>query len=286
MPAGEIYTATENPKGEFGVYLVSDGTNRPYAARSARRASCISRRWMSMCKGHMLADVVGDHRLDGHRRSARSTDERPAHRRRSLGGQLRARRAELRVHRRETAGARRSWLATRRARQHSAVLPLLHLAQRQHGGWLPRAAIDHVADMLGMPRIRVYEVATFYDMFNTEPIGRFQVRVCTTTPCWLCGSDDVVAACQRDAGHRHRRDHRGRAVLPARVRVPGRLRQRADAAGQRRFLRGPRRPEDDGHARARTCKRGRAAGAGVRSRARSMARSRWVGVTDAARDGE
>ena len=63
-------------------------------------------------------------------------------------------------------------------------------------GWLPRAALDYVADFLGVARIRVYEVATFYDMYNTEPVGRIQVRVCTTTPCWLCGSDEVVRACQ------------------------------------------------------------------------------------------
>ncbi len=85
-------------------------------------------------------------------------------------------------------------------RQASAVLPLLHLAQEQHGGWLPRAALDYVADYLGMPRIRVYEVATFYDMYNTVPTGRVQVRVCTTTPCWLCGSDEVVRACREVLG--------------------------------------------------------------------------------------
>jgi NADH-quinone oxidoreductase subunit E len=83
-------------------------------------------------------------------------------------------------------------------RQASAVLPLLDLAQRQSGGWLPRSALDHVADLLSMPRIRVYEVATFYTMFNLEPVGRHLVQVCTTTPCWLCGSDDVLASC-RDA---------------------------------------------------------------------------------------
>ncbi len=85
-------------------------------------------------------------------------------------------------------------------RRASAVLPVLHLAQEQHGGWLPRAALDHVAEVLGMPRISVYEVATFYDMFNTEPVGRIQVRVCTTTPCWLCGSDEVVRACKEVLG--------------------------------------------------------------------------------------
>lgn len=85
-------------------------------------------------------------------------------------------------------------------RKQSAVLPLLHLAQAQHGGWLPRAVLDYVADFLGIPRIRVYEVATFYDMYNTQPTGRVQVRVCTTTPCWLCGSDDVVRACRETLG--------------------------------------------------------------------------------------
>lgn len=85
-------------------------------------------------------------------------------------------------------------------RQASAVIPLLMLAQKQHGGWLPKAVMDYVASFLEMPKIRVYEVATFYDMFYTEPVGRTKVRVCTTTPCWLCGSDDIVKACQDALG--------------------------------------------------------------------------------------
>lgn len=85
-------------------------------------------------------------------------------------------------------------------KQASAVLPLLSLAQAQCAGWLPPPALDYVADYLGMPRIRVYEVASFYDMFNTEPVGRVQVRVCTTTPCWLCGSDEVLRACREVLG--------------------------------------------------------------------------------------
>ena len=84
--------------------------------------------------------------------------------------------------------------------QASAVLPLLDLAQRQSGGWLPLAAMHHVAEMLGMPRIRVYEVATFYTMLNLRPVGRYLLQACTTTPCWLRGSDDVVAACHRKLG--------------------------------------------------------------------------------------
>lgn len=85
-------------------------------------------------------------------------------------------------------------------RQQSAVLPLLDLAQRQHQNWLPRAAMDYVAGLLGMAPIRVYEVATFYTMFNLSPVGRHFVQICTTTPCWLRGSDDIVKTCERKLG--------------------------------------------------------------------------------------
>ncbi len=85
-------------------------------------------------------------------------------------------------------------------REASAVMPLLDLAQRQHGGWLPRAALEHVAQVLNMPRIRVLEVATFYSMFKLRPVGRHLVQVCTTTPCWLRGSDEVLGACRKTLG--------------------------------------------------------------------------------------
>ncbi len=85
-------------------------------------------------------------------------------------------------------------------RQASAVLPLLDLAQRQHDNWLPRAAMDYVADLLSMPPIRVYEVASFYTMFNLRPVGKHFFQICTTTPCWLRGSDEVVKACQKKLG--------------------------------------------------------------------------------------
>jgi NADH-quinone oxidoreductase E subunit len=85
-------------------------------------------------------------------------------------------------------------------RQASAVLPLLWIAQEQHGGWLPRAAMDHVARILEMAPIRVYEVATFYTMFNLRPVGRYLLQACTTTPCWLRGSDAVVQACRSKLG--------------------------------------------------------------------------------------
>ncbi|MCI0752792.1 complex I 24 kDa subunit family protein [Teichococcus vastitatis] len=87
----------------------------------------------------------------------------------------------------------------------SGVIPLLYVVQKQMGrqtgsAWVPRVAMDQVALRLGMAPIRVYEVATFYFMFNTKPIGRYHLQVCGTTPCWLRGSDEVARAC-RDAGH-------------------------------------------------------------------------------------
>ena len=91
-------------------------------------------------------------------------------------------------------------------RQASAVLPLLDLAQRQHHNWLPRAAMDYIAGLLDMAPIRVYEVATFYSMFNLAPVGKWFLQVCTTTPCWLRGSDDVMAACERKLGIKSKQD--------------------------------------------------------------------------------
>jgi NADH-quinone oxidoreductase subunit E len=85
-------------------------------------------------------------------------------------------------------------------REASAVLPLLDMAQRQSGNWLPRAAMDYVADMLVMPHIRVYEVATFYTMFNLQPVGENFVQVCTTTPCWLRGSEGILKTCRDKLG--------------------------------------------------------------------------------------
>ena len=90
-------------------------------------------------------------------------------------------------------------------RKASGALPLLWVAQyqmkRQTGhAWLPQAAMDAVAAKLEMPPIRIYEVATFYFQYNTKPVGEYHLQVCTTTPCWLRGSDDVVAACKKATG--------------------------------------------------------------------------------------
>lgn len=85
-------------------------------------------------------------------------------------------------------------------RQQSAVMPLLTLAQKQNGGWLSKTAMDTVAQMLGMAPVRVYEVASFYTMYKLKPVGKHVIQLCTTTPCWLRGSDDIVSACKTRLG--------------------------------------------------------------------------------------
>ncbi len=85
-------------------------------------------------------------------------------------------------------------------RQASAVMPLLDLAQRQNGGWISREAMAYIADMLDMAEIRVYEVATFYTMYNLQPVGKYLVQLCRTTPCWLCGASDLLATCKEELG--------------------------------------------------------------------------------------
>ena len=84
-------------------------------------------------------------------------------------------------------------------RQQSAVMPLLDLAQRQEG-WVSLAAMHVVGEMLEMPHIRVYEVATFYTMFHLKPVGKVHVQVCTNLPCRLRGADDVVKTCEHELG--------------------------------------------------------------------------------------
>jgi NADH-quinone oxidoreductase E subunit len=79
-----------------------------------------------------------------------------------------------------------------KGRQASAVMPLLDLAQRQHDNWIPMAAIEAIALRLDMAEIRVLEVATFYTMFNLKPVGKYFLQACTTTPCWLRGSDEMM----------------------------------------------------------------------------------------------
>ena len=79
-------------------------------------------------------------------------------------------------------------------RQASAVMPLLDLAQREAGGWLPVSALETVADKVGLAYMRVLEIASFYTMYNLKPVGKWHLQLCGTTPCWLRGSDDILKA--------------------------------------------------------------------------------------------
>lgn len=96
-----------------------------------------------------------------------------------------------------------------KGKQRSATMPLLDLAQRQvaedglkatppYGGWIPRAAMDKIAEIVDVPPVKVYEVATFYSMYNLAPVGKYLVQMCTTTPCMLCGSGDIVKTCEKE----------------------------------------------------------------------------------------
>ena len=82
-------------------------------------------------------------------------------------------------------------------RQQSAVMALLYIAQRQHDNWIPLKAMKYIAKFLDMPYIKVYEVATFYSMYNLSPVGKYSFQVCTTTPCMLRGAYDLVKVCKK-----------------------------------------------------------------------------------------
>ena len=82
-------------------------------------------------------------------------------------------------------------------RKKSAVMPLLDLAQRQHDNWIPNAAIKKIGEILEVPYIKVYEVVTFYTMYNLAPVGKYFVQVCTTSPCMIRGSGKIVNLCKK-----------------------------------------------------------------------------------------
>ena len=81
-------------------------------------------------------------------------------------------------------------------KQQSAIMPLLYLVQKQNDNWIPLVAMKYLAKLLNMPYIKVYEVATFYSMYNLSPVGKFFIQVCTTTPCMIRGAYDIVNVCK------------------------------------------------------------------------------------------
>ena len=82
-------------------------------------------------------------------------------------------------------------------KQQSAVMPLLYLAQKQNDNWIPLVAMKYIAKFLKMPYIKVYEVATFYTMYNLSPVGKYFFQICTTTPCMIRGAYDIVKVCKK-----------------------------------------------------------------------------------------
>lgn len=88
-------------------------------------------------------------------------------------------------------------------RRQSALLPILDLAQRQNGGWLSFDVLEVIAALIGIPTLKVQEVASFYTMFHLKPVGTFHVQVCGTTPCWLRGAEDIMRACKKHLGLEH-----------------------------------------------------------------------------------
>ena len=232
VPAGEVYAAVEAPKGEFGVYLVSDGTNKPYKCKIRAPGFAHLQAMDFLCKGHMLADVSADPRLARHRvrggrplmavrrlAAARNQPKASPSRRRTRLGADADREIPARA-----AGLGGDPAAVARAGAGAAGCR--------------EAAIEHVAEMLGMANIRVLEVATFYTMFNLAA-GR-------QNPCAGVHHHAVHAARLRRARRglpaAHRRADarlRRRQVLLDRGRVPRRLRERADGADRQGLLRGP-----------------------------------------------
>jgi NADH-quinone oxidoreductase subunit E len=87
-------------------------------------------------------------------------------------------------------------------RQQSALIPILHLAQEEFGGWLSTATMDYVAELLQLKSIEVYEVATFYSMFNLRPVGKYLLEVCQTGPCMLNGSEEIITYIHEKLGIR------------------------------------------------------------------------------------
>jgi NADH-quinone oxidoreductase E subunit len=86
------------------------------------------------------------------------------------------------------------------SRKKSAVMPLLDLAQRQNNNWVSKEAIEYIAKLLEMPEIKVYEVASFYTMYNLKPVGKYLLQFCKTTPCMLRGIDQIIKDCKKKLG--------------------------------------------------------------------------------------
>jgi NADH-quinone oxidoreductase subunit E len=175
VPEGEVYVSVEAPKGEFGVFLVSDGSNKPYKTKIRAPGYLHLAAMDHLCKGHQLADVaaiMSIRRLHTNQPdSFNFTDE-------------------------NLLWAKNQIKKYPAGRQASAVIPILWRAQEQEG-WLSKPAIESVGELLEMPFIRVLEVASFYFMFQLAPVGSIaHIQVCGTLSCMICGAEDLISVCK------------------------------------------------------------------------------------------
>ncbi len=105
-------------------------------------------------------------------------------------------------------------------RKASAVLALLYLVQNQNDNWIPLSAIKYVATLLNIPYIKVYEVATFYSMFNLSPVGKYFVQVCTTTPCMIRGAKKITNICKKNISQKKQKEGKKRMKNIGKIEVP------------------------------------------------------------------
>ena len=114
-------------------------------------------------------------------------------------------------------------------KQQSAVMPLLYLAQKQNDNWIPLVAMKYIAKFLNMPYIKVYEVATFYTMYNLSPVGKFFFQVCTTTPCMIRGAYDIVKACKENISDKEKVEKIINQIQKGEEPIPGSYRGRKNS---------------------------------------------------------
>ena len=221
VPEGETYAAVEAPKGELGVYLVSDGANKPYRLKVRAPGFAHLASLDEMVRGTHAGGRCGGDRNSGHR----------FRRDRSMSVQLSA-------HVREEIDR---WVAKFPPdRKRSAVISALHAAQHENNGFLTTDLMDAVAEYLGLPHIHVYEVATFYSMFETKPVGRHHVSVMHQHFLHAARLAGSRRHDREEAGHQDGRKHAGRAhLLEARRGMPGGVHRRADDDGRSRVPREP-----------------------------------------------
>ena len=199
VPAGEVYAAVEAPKGEFGVYLVADGTNRPYRCKIRAPGFAHLQAMEFLTKGHMLADVSADPRLDRHRvRRSRPVTlrEGPSHECQTSRSQSSRRPSN------SPSEPGLGETADQEVSRGTAVgCDSAAVVARAGAAWLAARTGDPVRRGLAeMQYIRAYEIATFYSMFNLSPVGKYHVQLCGTTPCMLRGAEDLKAVCRDRIG--------------------------------------------------------------------------------------